>query len=940
MARRSKTSGTAQDAPQKALQKTPPRAAPDALADYARKRDFRSPPEPGAEPGNALPRGALRFVVQKHWASRLHYDFRLEIDGTMKSWAVPKGPSFDPRDKRMAVQVEDHPVAYNRFEGQIPARQYGAGRVIIWDKGCWVPLEDPARAWRAGKLKFELHGHKLQGRWTLVRMHGQGNERQPPWLLIKERDGLERDAVEYSVVDALPDSVKSLPDLPVPTPAHGRQAPGPAPSGTRRTATRGKAAASAPASGTAAGRTVRAGVSSRPKKAALPAALAPQLATLVDGPPTDLAEWMFELKFDGYRILARIESGEVRLITRNGNDWTHRMPGLARAVRALPVESGWIDGEIVVPDRHGIPDFQALQNAFESGRRPGRSAAGTADGGAVDRSGLVFYVFDLPFLNGHDLRGLPLAERREALRTLVTEAGSDMVRFSDAFEASPGKLIASVCRLGFEGVIGKRVSSAYVSGRSADWIKLKCGQRQEFVIGGYTDPQGTRTGLGSLLLGVHGDDGQLHYAGNVGSGFSERTLATLHARLRSLAADRSPFAEGTQVGRKAHWVQPQLLAEVAFAGWTQTRHVRQAVFRGLREDKPPREIVRETPAPAAAVAAPPSTPPAAPRRASSDATPSRARTSMTSRRTASAPSSAAPPSSLRVTHGDRVIDAASGTTKLDLVRYYALVAPLMMEHLRQRPVSVVRAPEGVGGELFFQKHPEHGSVDGVRTLDPALDPGHPPLAEIAGPEGLPAWAQMNTIEFHSWNARSDRIDRPDRMAFDLDPGEGVPWDKVQEAATLMRVMLTELGLPGFLKTSGGKGLHVVVPIKRLHGWDTVKGFSQAVVQHMARTIPQLFVAKSGPRNRVGKIFVDYLRNGFGATTVSAWSARARPGLGISVPLRWDELGALSSSTEWTVSTVEDRLRAGNAPWEGYDKAAVSITQAMKMLGYEAPRGGR
>ncbi|MBF9264980.1 non-homologous end-joining DNA ligase, partial [Paracidovorax cattleyae] len=582
MARRPKAPGTAQAAPQK----TPPKAPPEALADYARKRDFRSTPEPGAEPGDTLPRGALRFVVQKHWASRLHYDFRLEIDGTMKSWAVPKGPSFDPKDKRMAVQVEDHPVAYNRFEGQIPARQYGAGRVIIWDKGYWAPLEDPARAWRAGKLKFELHGHKLQGRWTLVRMHGRGNERQPPWLLIKERDGLERDAVEYSVVDALPDSVKSLPDLPEPAPA---QSP------ALRKATRGKAAASSPAPGPGSGRTVRAGTSRHPKKAALPTALVPQLATLVDGPPTDLAEWMFELKFDGYRILARIEGGEVRLITRNGNDWTHRMPGLARAVRALPLESGWIDGEIVVPDRHGIPDFQVLQNAFESGRRPGRSAASPADDGTVDRSGLVFYVFDLPFLNGHDLRGLPLAERREALRTLVAEAGSDTVRFSDAFEASPGELIASACRLGFEGVIGKRVSSAYLSGRSADWIKLKCGQRQEFVIGGYTDPQGTRTGLGSLLLGVHGDDGQLHYAGNVGSGFSERALATLHARLRLLAAERSPFAAGTQVGRKAHWVQPQLLAEVAFSGWTQTRHVRQAVFRGLREDKPPREIVRETP---------------------------------------------------------------------------------------------------------------------------------------------------------------------------------------------------------------------------------------------------------------------------------------------------------------------------------------------------------
>ncbi len=938
--------------------------SPAALDEYARKRDFRSTPEPGADPGDAPPAGALRFVVQKHWASRLHYDFRLELEGTMKSWAVPKGPSLDPADKRMAVQVEDHPVAYNRFEGQIPARQYGAGRVIIWDKGWWVPLGDPAEAWRSGKMKFELHGHKLRGRWTLVRMHGRGNEKQPPWLLIKERDGLERPAVEYSVVEEAPDSVGALPDLPPPamhaatpwSPAPTR-APkrSPAAPGARRArSAQEPATASTPAP--ARGATKRSRESGAPTDTALPETLSPQLATLVDGPPPDLQEWTFELKFDGYRILARKDGDTVQLITRNGNDWTHRMPRLARAVAALPIKSGWIDGEIVVLDRHGIPEFQALQNAFESSRsvrarlHPG--AVAEEDG---DTGGLVFYVFDLPFFNGHDLRNLPLHERRKALRAIVAEGGGDTVRFSEDFDAAPDQLIASACQLGFEGVIGKRSNARYVSGRSAEWIKLKCGQRQEFVIGGYTDPQGARKGIGSLLLGVHGDDGQLHYVGNVGSGFSERTLATLHAQLKALATRTSPFAEGTQVGRKAHWVAPRLLAEVAFAGWTQGRHVRQAVFRGLREDKPAEEIVRETPADAdtlSTAAEPPATAEARAKAKANAKTSTKARTTTDARppeapaketmsprtsRTSVGGRTAGAPPHLRVTNPDRVIDAQSGLTKVDLVRYYALVAPLMMEHLQHRPVSIVRAPEGVGHELFFQRHQEFGTVEGIRELDPSLYPGHAALMEVASAEGLPGSAQMNAIEFHTWNARSDRIDRPDRMTFDLDPGEGVPWEKILEGTALMRVMLTELGLPSFLKTSGGKGLHVVVPIKRLHGWDTVKGFSQAVVQHMSRTIPQLFVAKSGPRNRVGKIFVDYLRNGFGATTVSAWSARARPGLGISVPLAWKELETLESSTQWTVATVEDRLRTGNAPWEGYAAAAVSITQAMRRLEYAPPK---
>jgi len=794
----------------------------DALAQYRKKRNFGRTPEP-AEGGEAST-GALRYVIQKHWASHLHYDLRLELDGSMKSWAVPKGPSFDPKDNRMAVQVEDHPIAYNTFEGQIPPGQYGAGKVIVWDKGHWAPDGDAAQGYRDGKLKFELHGHKLKGRWTLVRMRADAQGKGPPWLLIKEHDEHERPADEFNVVEDMPDSVSGL-----------------------QTATA--------------------------KKATLPEKLAPQLATLAKAPPTEASDWLWELKFDGYRMLARKQGKTVRLFTRNGHDWTARMPQLAKEVASLPLKSGWLDGEVMVVDDEGVPNFQALQNAFD----------------AAEAGHMVYVLFDLPFADGLDLRPLPVDERRERLRVLMDGHNSELLRFSESFDAPSADLLASACKLGFEGVIGKRKAAPYASRRNTDWIKLKCGQRQEFVIGGYTDPKGSRTGIGALLLGLHDDEGALKFVGHVGSGFNERTLQSLHGTLKKLAAAKTPFAGTTKIEGRPHWVEPSLLAEVSFAGWTQEGRLRHGVFLGLRGDKPAVAISREEP---------------------------KAVTSM------------------KISNPERVIDPDSGLTKLDLVHYYEKFGPFMMEHLKGRPVALVRAPDGVEGELFFQKHLDKTRMDGVALLDAGLDPGHDPLIEVAQPKGLLSAAQMNVIEFHTWNARKDRIERPDRMTFDLDPGEGVAWEQVQEAAELVHVLLKELGLPAFLKTSGGKGLHVVVPIKRLLGWDAVKGFSQAVVQHLSQTIPDRFVARSGPRNRVGKIFADYLRNGRGATTVSAWSARSRPGLGISVPVAWSELSGLKGGAHWTVKTVDQRLRKGNSPWDGYDKAAVALAPAMRQLGYK------
>ena len=823
------------------------KASSEALERYQSKRDFSITSEPAE--GGETDAGELTFVVQKHWASSLHYDLRLELGGTMKSWAVPKGPSFDSKDKRMAVQVEDHPISYSGFEGTIPPKQYGAGKVIVWDKGTWKPLVAAQQGLRDGNLKFELHGHKLHGKWVLVRMKGKG-EKQAPWLLIKEKDEFVRPAAEYSVVDELPDSV----------------------------------GAAAPAS------PVDARLPPEAVAAPLPAKLAPQLATLVDGPPADPQNWVFEIKFDGYRMLARIDASDIKLFTRNGNDWTSKLQPLRRSLAKLKLLPGWYDGEIVVPNDAGVPDFGALQQALDSKQ--------TDD--------IVYYLFDLPYFDGHDLRAAALEKRRAVLQRVLATSPSEQVRFSDGFDASPQSVVASACRLGLEGVIAKRRDSLYQSRRSADWIKLKCGQRQEFVVGGYTDPQGARAGIGSLLLGVHNGSGALSYAGRVGTGFGRAALQDIRNKLEAIPRPSSPFATTADIEGSPHWVKPKLVAEVSFGEWTRAGRIRHAVFHGLRCDQDPSVIVREKAASVGKVSKP-----------------------------AKESGTAALSSRLRVTNPERVIDPSTGTTKIELVRYYGLIGELLMVHLKGRPVSLVRAPDGVNGPLFFQKHAETEKLPGIRQLDPALYISHPAMIEVASKQGLLSAAQWNVVEFHTLNTGTKSLEHPDRMVFDLDPGQGVVWTQMQEGAELMHALLAQLGLTSFLKTSGGKGLHVVVPLRKLHDWDTVKGFSRAVVSHIAKTIPRRFVARSGPKNRIGKIFIDYLRNGLGATTVCAWSARARPGLGISVPVEWSELKTLKGGDHWTVRSAHERLNKGNDPWKDYAIAARSLRAAMAALGYSS-----
>jgi bifunctional non-homologous end joining protein LigD len=827
----------------------------DPLARYWAKRNFDITGEPRGDVGASGPE--LAFVIQKHHASRLHYDLRLELDGVMLSWAVPRGPSFDPSDKRMAIHVEDHPISYNSFEGTIPPKQYGAGTVIVWDRGSWVPQADPREGLKDGKLVFTLHGHKLAGLWELVRIAKPG-DKQEAWLLFKKRDRHARPRSEYDVVTALPDSVIAKPLKAEPAP------PGERPAGA--------------------------------KKAPLPAALAPQLASLASAAPTS-GEWSWEIKLDGYRLMARVDGGDVRLITRGGHDWSSRMPALVKAVQTLGLTSGWLDGEIVVMnDETGTPAFNALQNAFDRSRT----------------EAIRYFLFDLPYFEGYDLRAVPLVQRRQLLQQVLAEHPHERLHFSADFDADARSLLESARRMGLEGLIAKRKDSRYESRRTETWLKIKNKLRQEFVVAGYTDRSSGEAQIGSLMLGVHDAAGKLVYVGNVGTGWDAATAAQLKTRLRKIEQGASPFGAQPLPGHRwtardakaQHWVEPTLVAEVEFSDWTPDSQVRHAKFLGLRLDKEATMVRRES-----------SVTPAGPALV-------RAGDSMVG--------------GVKVTHPERVIDASTGISKLELVRYYESVADWMLPHLKGRPCSLVRGPSGVGGELFFQKHLESLAVAGLKELDAALWPEHAPLIEVPTQKALIAAAQMNVIEFHTWNARVPKparaIDKPDRVVFDLDPGEGERWERVQEAATLLRSLLDELGLASWLKTSGGKGLHIVLPLAQRADWDTVKAFAQAVVQHLARVIPQRFSAKSGPSNRVGRIFVDYLRNNHGATTAAAFSARARPGLGVSMPIAWDELAKLKRSDQWNVRNAREHLSFQQAdPWADYWTCKQTLAAALKAL---------
>jgi bifunctional non-homologous end joining protein LigD len=818
-------------------------------------RDFRLTPEPAASATASIATAQPGFVVQKHWASRLHYDFRLELDGVLLSWALPKGLCYDPKEKRIAIRVEDHPLEYAAFEGTIPPRQYGAGTVIVWDRGTWEPVGDARKGMAAGKLVFRLHGDKLAGLWELVRISKPG-DRQDQWMLFKKRDEWAQSLAQYDVIKALPDSVITRPLGLV----EERE-----PKSVR------------PARDSVAEMDLTAALN-----APLPAKLEPQRATLASSLPTT-GDWIVESKLDGYRLLARVDNGRARLFTSGGHDWTRKLASLAAAVEKLPVSSGWLDGEIVVFNK-GLPDFGALQNAID---------------GATNEE-IVYFLFDLPFFNGKDLRNVPLWTRRSLL-SRVLESEGDRIRFSQDFDAPVTRIFEAAAGLGLEGLMLKRRDAKYESGRTQTWLKAKSRLRQELVVCGFTARGGKDGEVGSLLLGYYVGH-KLHDAGSVGTGWNARTGRDLWTRLIPLSVTEPPFdvavSKPGRWSRRApgaeRWVRPDLVAEVEFAEWTGEGVVRQASFKGLRVDKPARRVVREsgvalTPAPVS--------------------------------------------SQVKVTHPERLVDPASGVTKLDLVRYYESVVEWMLPHLVGRPLAMVRAPTGISGELFFQKHAERTGMPGLKAHDRSLWVNHPPLLTIDTVDALMSAAQMNVVEFHTWNSTVARIDQPDRVIFDLDPGEGVKWKQIQEAAVLVHSLLTELGLKAWLKTSGGKGLHVVVPLTPRLDYRVVKAFSQAFVRHMASTIPERFSATSGAANRIGKVYVDYVRNGKGQTTATAFSARARPGMGVSIPVSWEQLAELKSGAHWTVQTAREYLSFQTQdPWDAYWSTRQSLASAIKRLG--------
>ena len=870
-----------------------------SLRRYRAKRDFARTPEP--VPGRDAERSTPRFVVQKHHARKLHWDFRLEHDGVLWSWAVPKGPSLDPADKRLAVRVEDHPLDYASFHGTIPHGNYGAGTVEIWDEGTWAPLgdpaDDPADGLRGGEIKFRLAGTRLHGAFVLVRMRPRGGrpEHADNWLLIKEHDAEERAGADAEALEATP----------APKP---RRVPAKAkPDAVKRaeTAAAPEALPAAPdtAVGKAAGPIVHApaAVPTKPPRRGAPIADAesadlphkqpPQLATLAEAAPSG-ADWITEVKFDGYRLLAWKDGRDVRLITRNGQDWTARLPDVARAIGKLTPRTLLLDGELVALRPDGLSSFAELQAAL-------------ANGG--DRKSLFFYLFDLLHLDGWDLRPCRLADRKGALHALTDWRGA--LRYSDHLVGEADRVRRQACAMGLEGIICKRANAPYRGARSRDWLKVKCQGREEFAVLGWTPPDGSRAGLGALHLGFHDEANRMHYVGGVGTGFTDEELRGLRRRLSPLAS--TPPSElwiaGDPPELAIRWVRPVLVAEVQFPGWTGFGRLRHGVYLGLRADKEGDEVVRDT-LPVRDVG----------RRAwrpRAQATGAVVRASAPGREGARS-GRRETVGSVALSHADRAL--WPGISKADLARYWQAVAAVALPGIAKRPLALLRCPDGIDGQRFFQKHGAAGLPASLRGEEA---PEGPYLA-LDDEAGLLACAQIAAIELHAWGAREDDPSRPDRLVFDLDPGEGVPFADVLQAARDVRARLERLGLAGYVRTTGGRGLHVVAPLRPEAGWAAVTRFCKRFAQAMEQEAPASFVATLPKAKRRGRILVDWLRNKPGATAVASFSPRARPGATVAVPLSWREIGPRLDPRAFTLASVPRRLARLRAdPWDGFEASA-------------------
>ena len=881
------------------------KSADKQLERYRSMRDFHVTSEPsGATMGATAKQedGVLPFVIQKHAATRLHYDFRLGWNGVLKSWAVAKGPSYYPGDKRLAVEVEDHPMEYGGFEGIIPKGQYGGGTVMLWDRGTWKPLVDVDAGLRSGSLKFELHGDKMKGKWALVRMKPRLGEREgkPNWLLIKEHDAEERTEHDTPITEEARDSVLSGRDIDAIAKAqdrvwHSNRAASdqPQPNGAltpskpqepRKLEARdwSKELRGAP-------------------KETLPKFVPPQLATLAKAPPAG-ERWVHEIKLDGYRIEIRIDGSKqkVQLLTRTGLDWTHRMKFLADAALQLPVKSALIDGEVVVLTPEGTSSFAELQVAFQEG----------------SNKALTYFAFDLLHLDGHNLRNLLLTRRKELLEGMMGGGSNDgTIRMSEHIQGEGEHILGKACELGAEGIISKLADGKYLSGRAGSWLKSKCHQEQEFVIGGFTLPTNGIHGVGALLLGYY-KGGELEYSGRTGTGFTQKTHKIIRDRLETIRSAKSPFAKlPAGVAKGAIWVKPELVAQVSFSNWTADDLVRQASFKGLREDKPAKSVVREQPQ------NPPSKQVEKKSASASAHTPSAAKTK-------SGKSLGAESLPIKLTHPDKVLDTESGVTKAALARYYLEIAEHMLPHIEDRPLTLVRCVDGSDKPCFYQKHLNQMLGDGFKSVE-VVDRKtgkKEPYITLSSTDGIVQLAQIAVLEVHPWGSRNESMEQPDRIIIDLDPDAAIDWKTLAASAEEVRKRLKALELKSFVKTTGGKGLHVVVPIRPEHTWPEVKEFTRDFVLAMEKDFPRQFLTKMTKAARVGKIFLDYLRNDRGSTAVAPFSPRARAGLPVAMPLSWSELNG-EQLPRFRISDIQSwRKRLARDPWQ----EMFSIDQRLPM----------
>jgi bifunctional non-homologous end joining protein LigD len=875
------------------------------LRTYRAKRKFGVTAEPK---GKVARRKGRAYVIQKHDATRLHYDLRLELDGVMKSWAVTRGPSLVPGEKRLAVQVEDHPIEYNTFEGTIPEGEYGGGTVMIWDRGAWEPEADPHKGLAKGHLAFRLDGKKLHGGWHLVRMHRRPGEKRDNWLLIKQHDGAERGARDEDILEEKPLSVVSgrsmdeiasksrkvwhsdrdKADDKTTAPPPRRKTAARKKTSKKKAAKKSRQAGAAnvalirrSATAKAPPRAIKTALA-RGRSAALPAFVEPCLATLADKAP-ESANWIHEIKFDGYRLQARLDRGKVKLLTRRGLDWTEKFPTIADAVATLPADTALIDGELVSEGNDGVSSFSLLQEDLKSDRH--------------DR--MAFYAFDLMYLDGEDLRPLPLTQRKNALARLIAKAPKGgPLRLSESLTEPGPTLLKHACGLGLEGIVSKLADAPYRSGRGHDWLKTKCSDRQELVVIGFVPSTVDVHAVGALVLGYY-EDGKLHYAGRTGTGFTHATARTLYRTLKPLTQKQSsvqPVPKEERGVRGPVWVEPKLVAEIEVRGWTHGDRVRQASFQGLRKDKAAKEVVREA-------------------KQHVEAQPAVRRGAVVKSRAVESAGH------VKLTHPDRIYWEDVGVTKRGLADYYQSVWPWMRPHVTGRPIALLRCPEGAEGQCFFQKHARAGIPTEFLHLVPEKGDK---IISIDDLDGLLALVQGGVLEVHVRGTTVDDRERGDRLVFDLDPGPGTGWKDIVAAARDVRERLGHVKLESFVKTTGGKGLHVVVPIKP-EPWETIKTFCRAVAESMEQDEPGRFVSTATKAKRNNKIFVDYLRNSREATAVAAYSTRARAGAPVSAPIDWSELGSLKGANQYTVLNLPARLkRLRKDPWATIAKVKQAL----------------